>query len=166
MIVHKLTEKGNLCCLLGTTPKTCKNRKNTFLNQFSYLIFEKEFFGKMKKSSLEYEKGRLRQNQIILRLDDLELEMLNDKCEASDCQSRSEFLRDLIVFGNVIKVDKSVYSAFDESTYQLEKIGNNINQIAKKINQQKQVYKSDLDEVKMLMQQVWQIQRAVLKSLP
>lgn len=120
----------------------------------------------MKKSSREYEKGRLRQNQIILRLDDLELEMLNDKCEASDCQSRSEFLRDLIVFGNVIKVDKSVYSAFDESTYQLEKIGNNINQITKKINQQKHVYKSDLDEVKKLMQQVWQIQRAVLKSLP
>lgn len=120
----------------------------------------------MRKSYTEYENNRSRKNRVTICLDDLELEMLNDKFEASDYPSRSEFLRDLIVFGNVIKVDNSVYSSFDNVTYQLEKIGNNINQIAHKVNSQNKIYKSDIEEVKEQMKEVWLLQRSIQSSLP
>lgn len=125
-----------------------------------------EIFYKMRKSYTEYENNRSRKNRVTICLDDLELEMLNDKFEASDYPSRSEFLRDLIVFGNVIKVDNSVYSSFDNVTYQLERIGNNINQIAHKVNSQNKIYQSDIEEVKEKMKEVWLLQRSIQSSLP
>jgi len=48
----------------------------------------------------------------------------------------------------------------------LRKISGNLNQIAKRMNATRNVYKADVEEVKNLMKQVWDTQLAMLKKQP
>lgn len=115
----------------------------------------------MRKSTAEYEQSRERKYQVKVRLDETEMEILNEKFKASGHNSRSDFIRQLILFGLVYKVD---YSELQEVNYQLGKIGNNINQIAHRMNSQKNIYKSDVEEIKKKMEEIWQLQKSILSS--
>ena len=48
----------------------------------------------------------------------------------------------------------------------LAKIGNNLNQIAKRMNATGNVYEADVKEVKELMQKVWHTQKSMLSRQP
>jgi len=48
----------------------------------------------------------------------------------------------------------------------LSRIGNNLNQIAKRMNATGNVYEADIKEVKELMKQVWQSQKSMLSKQP
>lgn len=48
----------------------------------------------------------------------------------------------------------------------LARIGNNLNQIAKRMNATGNVYEADVKEVKELMKQVWQSQKSMLSKQP
>ncbi len=77
--------------------------------------------------------------------------------------SRSAFIRQMIIEGIVYEVD---YSYLREYNYQLGKIGNNINQIAHKVNTTGSIYKSDIDQLKKEMEQLWQLQKSMLSQQP
>ena len=47
-------------------------------------------------------------------------------------------------------------------TAQLQKIGVNINQIAKRINETGRIYADDMDEIKRAMEEVWRLERRLL----
>ena len=53
-----------------------------------------------------------------------------------------------------------------EYNYTLGKISGNLNQIAKRMNATGNVYKADVEEVKKLMKQVWDTQKAMLSKQP
>ena len=105
----------------------------------------------MKKTYAEYEQGRERKNRITICLDDAELLILNDKVNAINLSSRSDFLRQLIIYGNAYKID---YKELSDMNYRLEKIGNNINQIARRMNSQNHIYRSDVEEVKKSLEEI------------
>lgn len=107
--------------------------------------------------------NRERQNRMTLRLSDDELYILEQKFKASNMKDRSAFLRHLIIYGYVYDVD---YSELREYNSALAKIGNNLNQIAKRMNATGNVYKADVEEVKKLMKQVWDTQKAMLARQP
>ena len=107
--------------------------------------------------------NRERQNRLTLRLSDDELYILEQKCKASNMKDKSAFLRHLIIYGYVYDVD---YSDLREYNSALAKIGNNLNQIAKRMNATGNVYKADVKEVKELMKQVWQSQKSMLSQQP
>lgn len=44
----------------------------------------------------------------------------------------------------------------------LQKIGVNINQIAKRINETGRIYADDMDEIKRVMEEVWRLERRLL----
>ncbi len=117
----------------------------------------------MRKSREEYEQNRERKNQIKVYLDDAELLILEEKFKASGLRNRSDFLRQLIIFSGVYQFD---YSEISNMNYQLEKIGNNINQIAHRMNSEKHVYRSDVEEIKRLMEEIWHTQKSTLSWLP
>lgn len=48
----------------------------------------------------------------------------------------------------------------------LSRIGNNLNQIGKRMNATGNVYEADVKEVKELMKQVWQSQKSMLSKQP
>ncbi len=47
-------------------------------------------------------------------------------------------------------------------TAQLQKIGVNVNQIARRINETAHIYTDDMDEIKRLMKEVWRLERRLL----
>ena len=107
--------------------------------------------------------NRERQNRLTLRLSDNELYILEQKCKASNMKDKSSFLRHLILYGYVYDVD---YSELREYNSALARIGNNLNQIAKRMNATENIYKSDVNEVKELMKQVWRTHESMLSKQP
>ena len=106
---------------------------------------------------------RARSNVLYLRLSDDEMRILNAKTNMSGLRDRSSFLRQLIVEGIVYDVD---YSYLREYNAGLGKIGGNINQIAKRINETRSIYQADIDEIKKEMEKLWQLQKSMLSKQP
>ena len=77
--------------------------------------------------------------------------------------SRAAFIRHLILYGYVYDID---YSELQEYNAALARIGNNLNQIAKRMNATGNVYQADVNEVKELMQKIWHTQKSMLSRQP
>ncbi|MEZ3515615.1 MAG: MobC family plasmid mobilization relaxosome protein [Lachnospiraceae bacterium] len=107
--------------------------------------------------------NRERKNELKIYLSDKEQYILEQKVKISGMKSKSTFLRRLILYGFVYDVD---YSELREYNSALAKIGNNLNQIAKRMNATGNVYEADVKEVKELMQKVWHTQKSMLSRQP
>jgi len=108
-----------------------------------------------------YEK-RERPNHIHLYLSDQEKLILEKKLEASGLRNMSDFLRRMIIFGDVFIPD---FADVREMNYLLGKLGNNINQIAKKANTYDEVTQKDISDIKEMMNRLWQSQKSILSKL-
>ena len=106
---------------------------------------------------------RSRENTLQIYLNDDEQYILEQKWKASGMKSKSSFIRHLILYGYVYDVN---YDHLREYNAQLARIGNNLNQIAKRMNATGNVYQADVKEVKELMKQVWQSQKSMLSKQP
>lgn len=71
----------------------------------------------------------------------------------------SAFVRKMLIDGYIILLDTPKIKAH---TAQLQKIGVNINQIARRVNETGGVYAEDMDERKRLMADVWKSERRLL----
>lgn len=107
--------------------------------------------------------NRERKNELKIYLNDKEQYILEQKVKISGMKSKSTFLRRLILYGFVYDID---YSDLRDYNATLGKISGNLNQIAKRMNATGNVYKADVEEVKKLMKQVWDTQKAMLAKQP
>ena len=107
--------------------------------------------------------NRERKNELKIYLSDDEQYILEQKVKASGMKSKSSFLRHQILYGYVYDID---YSDLRDYNVALGKIGSNLNQIAKRMNATGNVYAADVKEVKELMKQVWDTQKAMLSKQP
>lgn len=107
--------------------------------------------------------NRTRKNELKIYLSDNEKYILDRKVELSKRKSVSDYIRTLILFGFVYDVDYSYLRQYNET---LGKISGNLNQIAKRINSTGNVYEEDMAEVKAIMDEVWRMQKAMLKKQP
>ena len=107
-------------------------------------------------------KPRTRKARIEATLGDDVIKIFNKKFEASGLKSRSEFVRQLIIYGLVCYME---FSEIKENNYQLAAIGRNINQIAYKVNSTGSIYKEDIKKLKEAMEKVWQLQRSIQSKL-
>ena len=107
--------------------------------------------------------NRERKNELKIYLSDDEQYILEQKVKASGMKSKSAFLRRQILYGFVYDID---YSDLRDYNYTLGKINGNLNQIAKRMNAAGNVYKADVEEVKKLIKQVWDTQKAMLARQP
>ena len=107
--------------------------------------------------------NRERKNELKIYLSDDEQYILEQKVKAYGMKSKSAFLRRQILYSFVYDID---YSELREYNAALGKIGNNLNQIAKRMNATGNVYAADVKQVKELMKQVWQTQKSMLSKQP
>lgn len=66
------------------------------------------------------------------------------KMESIGMDNLGAFVRLMLKYGKVYKFDSNALNAL---TYEINKVGTNINQIAKKVNQTGEVYKNELEEI-------------------
>lgn len=106
---------------------------------------------------------RSRNNPVQFYLNDDEQYILDQKFHLSGMRSKSAFLRKLILYGFVYDVD---YSHIREMNALLGNIGGNLNQIAKRVNTTNTIYKKDMEDIKELMIQIWQLQKSMVSKQP
>ena len=106
-----------------------------------------------------------RKRNIVLRcpVTDEEKALIIEKMTLLKTKRIGAYLRKMAIDGYIIQVD---HSAIRKNGAELQKIGTNINQIAKRINATGTVYAEDITEIKELMGRVWQLQRYILLNQP
>ena len=90
---------------------------------------------------------------VQFRVSKKELEVIDRRLEKSSHKSRSSYLRDCALNTAVLHFD---LHNFDEYLKELRRIGNNINQIAVRVNLTSNFYKEDIMEIKRGMELIWQ----------
>lgn len=106
----------------------------------------------------EYDENRLRKNRIVIRVTDDELRIINKKAEASRL-NRTKYIIETLINGYVIVQD---LESLRNLTNEINKIGVNINQIAKHINTTNNIYKSDMEEIKAKVEEIYKIVESIL----
>ena len=69
------------------------------------------------------------------------------------------YFRKIAIDGYIIQTD---HSDIKGMTAEIQKIGVNINQIAKRVNATGSVYQEDIEEIKGVLAEIWRLQRLSL----
>ena len=96
------------------------------------------------------EANRNRNHKITIWLSEAELEIFGKKCKQLGI-SKSEFIRNCILYGSTVK--KTLFSdeRADRIIYEMNRIGNNINQIARFVNKEHSVGTDDYERIQNLV---------------
>lgn len=97
--------------------------------------------------------------QIIIRVTEEERALIEEKMQQIPTLNLSAYARKILIDGYIITLDLQEVKGH---TAQLQKIGVNINQIAKRINETGRIYADDMDEIKRVMEEVWRLERRLL----
>ena len=103
--------------------------------------------------------NRKRNVQIIIRVTEEERSLIEEKMRQIPTLNLSAYARKILIDGYIITLDLQEVKGH---TAQLQKIGVNINQIAKRINETGRIYADDMDEIKRTMEEVWRLERRLL----
>ena len=87
-----------------------------------------------------------------------EVELLKKKSESYG-MTRSEYLRNLIIFGSVRAQSKLSDSQFQDLLNELNHIGVNINQIARRVNEARNADREDFDLLVLYYEQLMNLFR-------
>ena len=103
--------------------------------------------------------NRKRNVQIIIRVTEEERALIEEKMQQIPTLNLCAYARKILIDGYIITLDLQEVKGH---TAQLQKIGVNINQIAKRINETGRIYADDMDEIKRAMEEVWRLERRLL----
>jgi len=103
--------------------------------------------------------GRKRNIQIKFRVTEQERELIEKKMKLLHTNNLAAYMRKMAIDGYIIQVDHTDIKAM---TAELQKIGVNINQIAKRVNATGSIYEQDIAEIKGALKEIWRLQRLSL----
>lgn len=106
---------------------------------------------------------RLRERQLNIRVTEYEYQLIRERMEKSGTATLREFLVEAAMNGFLINVD---YSDIKQLSYEINRVGNNINQIAHRINSEGAVYKREIEEVQEKVDLIWKMIRAKFYQIP
>ena len=107
--------------------------------------------------------GRKRTVQIKFRVTEEERALIEQKMKLVPTRNMEAYLRKMAIDGYIIQIDHADIKAM---TAEIQKIGVNINQIARRVNATSTVYEADIQEIKERLAQIWQLQQSTLSSQP
>ena len=104
-----------------------------------------------------------RTRKIVLRVPVTpeERELIRQKMALLHTRNFSAYARKMLIDGYVVHIDTTDIRA---QTAELQKIGVNINQIARRLNSMGSLYTQDVADIKGALTQIWQLQRYILSS--
>lgn len=106
---------------------------------------------------------RKRPVSVHLRLTEEELFMIKQRMQECGEKSINRYLRRMAIDGCVFKID---YSPIKEMTYEINKIGVNINQVAHLANATGSVSEAEINQLKERMERIWRLQKSILSTEP
>ena len=123
--------------------------------------------GKYPKPSMKTERSvgmaLKRTVQIKFCVTEEEQAFILEKMKLVPTANMAAYLRKIAIDGYIVQVDHSDIKAM---TAEIQKIGVNVNQIAKCANATGNVYQEDIEEIKGVLAEIWRLQRlSLLKAL-
>ncbi len=103
-------------------------------------------------------KFRVRDKEIKVMCTDME-RLSIEKYASDNHMSISGYMRKMALEGCIINVD---FAELKNLIYEVNRIGNNVNQIAHHVNSDHVVYQSDVEEIKHQIDTLWSLIRAEL----
>ena len=97
-----------------------------------------------------------------MRVTEEEWTLIEQKMAQMGTKNFSAYARKMLIDGYVISVDAP---QIKEHSAQLQKIGVNINQLAKWANETDGISAADMEELKHLVAEIWKIKRKLWHSL-
>lgn len=109
------------------------------------------------------ETNKTRTVKILFRVTAHERELIRDRMKMCGIKNMARFLRLMAINGCIINTD---YSELKARNYELHKIGVNINQIAKRVNETDHLHSGDVEKLQEMMDAIWQSQKYILSEEP
>ena len=106
--------------------------------------------------------ARNRNVQIIFWVSENEKSMIEEKMAQADMTNLSAYLRRIAIDGMIIRLE---LPELKEMVSLLRYASNNINQIAKRLNESGRAYDTDLAEILEKQKQLWQLANDILMKL-
>ena len=103
--------------------------------------------------------GRKRTVQVKFYVTEEERKLIEEKMKLVPTNNMAAYLRKIAIDGYIIQVDHTDIKAM---TAEIQKIGVNVNQIARRVNATENAYKEDIDEIKGVLAEIWRLQRLSL----
>ena len=100
--------------------------------------------------------------RISVRLTEEEHQLLKEKMEKIGVTNQEAFIRKMILDGLVIRLE---LPELKELISLLRYSSNNINQMAKSLNESGRVYQTDLDDIKANQEKLWEMANEIMMSL-
>ena len=104
----------------------------------------------------------MREQQIHLRVSQEEYDLIRQKMKQSSCVNMSAYLRKMAIDGLIVKLD---IPEMKEILRLLHYSGNNINQIAKLLNESEGIYVSDISDIKYKQAEILRLIRGIYLKL-
>ena len=105
--------------------------------------------------------NRKRDIQKFFRVKEEEDKMIKEKMKQLGTDNFGAYARKTLIDGYVVQTD---YPTIKNLLKEINKIGVNINQIAKRTNETNRIYEDDIKELKGELEQVWQLLKSNLSS--
>ena len=117
---------------------------------------------KPKRERILLSPERKRDKQLKIWVSQEELDMIHQKMAEFGTSNMGAFVRKMVIDGYIVKLD---IPELREILHQLGPIGNNVNQMARKLNTGGSIYREDINEVNAKLDAVYKLQRRILKKL-
>ena len=99
---------------------------------------------------------------IGFRVTEKEQKLIRAAQERTGITNLRAYLLKMAVNGRVINLE---LTTVDECAKLLRSLSNNVNQLAKRANEGRNVYKTDIDDLKRRLDEVWVLQEKIIKIL-
>ena len=106
--------------------------------------------------------GRKRTVQIKFRVTEAERDLILEKMKLIPTRNMAAYLRKIAIDGYVVHLE---LPELREMVSLLRRTSNNLNQIAKRMNETGRIYDADIDDTLQKQEQLWQMMNAILTRL-
>lgn len=106
--------------------------------------------------------GRKRNIQVIFWISEQERELIQQKMSQLGTDNMSAYLRKIAIDGYVVRLE---LPELREMVSLLRRSNNNLNQIAKRVNETGRFYAADMDDMLQRQEQLWQAANDILSRL-
>ena len=106
--------------------------------------------------------NRTRNVQIKFWVTEEERKLIEQKMAQLPTQRIGAYLRKMAIDGLIVYTDLSEFKEFQK---ELQAIGRNVNQIAKRVNATSNAYDADIAEIKERLDEIWRLQRTILLTI-
>ena len=108
------------------------------------------------------EANRVRKVQLNFRVTEREKQLIEDRMQEIGTTNREAYLRKIAIDGMIVKLE---VQELKEIVSLMRRTSNNVNQIARRLNETGRIYEADITDVHNRQEQLWDMLNSLISKL-